>query len=222
MTDELLEILNKAKITNVGKAQEYLVESLKRLQQSGAIELEPDHNLSGISLELRVQQIFKNSGFDIKEGRPRMEDFVITPKEDFENRDPIVVEVKSSRAPQLSLDDLRQLDDWVFDLSGEEKARKSGLGGGLDSLAIATNGYVSRPRRHPTPHKGLLIFNAPVGLPFTERSPQVLHPNQTEFAMKRNFCVIAINELVDLVNDDPKKVWTILHETIGEYTKNAE
>ncbi|MBI4701993.1 MAG: hypothetical protein HY744_12720 [Deltaproteobacteria bacterium] len=45
----------------------------------------------------------------------------------------------------------------MFELSGEEEARKHGLGGGVDPLAVATGGFASQRRHHPTPHKGVML-----------------------------------------------------------------
>ena len=114
-----------------------------------------------------------------------MEDFVVKSPFDYEPSKPIVLEVKSSRKQHISRDQLRQLDDWVFELSGEQEARKYGLQGkgGIDTLAFVSHGMVtreSRPRYHPTPHKGVFIFNGPVGTPFNKRnknsSPKVILP----------------------------------------------
>ncbi len=127
-----------------------------------------------------------------------------------------MLEIKSSRHFQISVDDLRQLDDWVFDLSGEEKTRKKGLGGGIDVLAMATQGMLSESKRHPDPHKGVLIFNGTLGMPFEERISSKLHSNQIELVEKRNFCIISIQDLLKLF-EKPEEVWSILHETAGEY-----
>jgi len=217
VSEELKQILLNAGKMEVEPAKEYLLSQLRLLQQNGDLDLGYDKNLTSISLELRVQQLFKQVGLNIAEGRPGQEDFVITAKTDDEYKDNIVIEVKSSRSPNPKIDDLRQLDDWVFDLSGEEKARKRGLGGGLDPLVMATNGLISRPKKHPTPHKGILIFNGPIGMPFEQRIAPILHPNQVNFVEKRNFCVIGIDKLATLITHGPEKVLSSLHTTVGEY-----
>ena len=217
MTEELKQILLTAGKTEVESAKDYLLSQLRLLQQNGDLDLDQDKNLTGISLELRVKQLFQQAGFNIAEGRPGQEDFLVTAEANDEYKDNIVIEVKSSRSPNPKLDDLRQLDDWVFDLSGEEKARKHGLGGGRDLLAMATNGELSKPKKHPTPHKGILIFNGPIGIPFEQRIAPILHPNQVGFVEKRNFCVIGIDKLVALITQEPEEVLSTLHTTVGEY-----
>ena len=143
---------------------------LESLSETGALTLGHDKDLTGKALEIRIRLLFEKMGFDVVKGRSSMEDFIIKPPLDTQISDPLVLEVKSSQKPNLSRDNLRQLDDWVFDLSGEEKARKEGLGGGVDPLAMVTQGLASRKKRHPTPHKGVLIFNGPVGIDFSVRS----------------------------------------------------
>lgn len=221
MSKELIKILDDAGKTDVASAEHFLREELKALQRSGKLKLGKDEELTGTSLELRVQQLFQDAGFNIQEGRPGKEDFVVAAIENDEVGDNLVVEVKSSRATQPDLDDLRQLDDWVFDLSGEEQARKHGLGGGVDVLAMVTKGMISRAKRHPAPHKGVFIFNGAVGTPFSERPTQILHPNQLEFAKKRNFCVIGLGNLFELLDKGRNEAWTTLHETVGEYPQAA-
>jgi len=217
MTEELKKILSSAGKTDVTSAKHYLLEQLKLLQQNGDLELGYDKDLTGISLELRVKQLFQEIDLNIIDGRPGQEDFVVIADHNSKHKDNIVIEVKSSRKPNIMIDDLRQLDDWVFDLSDEEKARKHGLGGGFNALALATQGFISSPKRHPTPHKGLLVFNGPIGTPFEERNSSILSPNQIDFVQKRNFCVISINHLVTLLEKDQETAWCILHEIIGEY-----
>jgi hypothetical protein len=221
MSDAIKDFLSTAGISDVTSARKVLDRELRALQKNGDLVLESDECLSGFSLELRVQRLFEAAGFAISEGRPGMEDFVVGPNEEDGKKDNLVLEVKSSRSAQPSLDDLRQLDDWVFDLSGEETARKKGLGGGPDVLAMSTGGMLSRPKRHPTPHKGILIFNGPISIPFADRPPQLLHPNQLEFAMKRNFCIIGLDRLTELLKSERQSVWETLHNTVGEYIERA-
>ncbi len=165
--------------------------------------------------------LFEKLGFDVVKGRSSMEDFIIKPPSDTQINDPLVLEVKSSQKPHLSRDNLRQLDDWVFDLSGEEKARKEGLGGGVDPLAMVTQGLASRKKRHPTPHKGILIFNGPVGIDFSERSSICFDENDREFIEKRNFCIISLDVLVNYMKAFEKDeairliFWESIHKTAG-------
>ena len=221
MSNELKRILSDAGKNDFASAEQFLLDKLKSLHRNGALELGEDKDLSGISLELRVQQLFQKAEFNIVEGRPGKEDFVVIADENDELKDNLVIEVKSSRTPHPELDDLRQLDDWVFDLSGEEQARKHGLGGGLDPLAMVTNGLITRAKRHPTHHKGIFVFNGPIGVPFSERTSHILHPNQLEFTEKRNFYVIGIESLVTLLNKGRQSAWVTLHESVGEYQRGA-
>ena len=217
MSTELKNILTTARKTDVASAEVFLLNQIKLLQKNGDLELGADKDLTGLSLELRVKQIFENAGLNINEGRSGQEDFVVIAHENDEHKDNLVIEVKSSRSPNPKLDDLRQLDDWVFDLSGEEKARKQGLGGGLSPISMATNGMFNITERHPTPHKGVLVFNGPIGIAFKERNSSILHPNQIEFVEKRNFCIIGIDSLATLMKQNKNNAWSILHATIGEY-----
>ncbi len=216
MSNTLNDILINARITDFSSAEKFVKEQLKSLQGSGDLTLGHDKDLMGVSLELRVKQLFKEAGFNISDGEIGKEDFIVFSKENDDIKDNLVIEVKSSRKPQPSLDNLRQLDDWVYYLSGEEQARKHGLGGGLDPLAMAYRGICTSNRRHPTPHKGVFIFNGPVGVPFSERS-NILHQNHNEFVEKRNFCIIGINDLAELLRKDYQAVWAKLHGTVGEY-----
>jgi len=221
MTDGIKTFLSAEGISDLSSARARLDEELRLLQKAGVLTLESDEKLLGFSLELRVQRAFESAGFSISEGRPGMEDFVVESRTDFEPKDNVVLEVKGSRKSQPTLDDLRQLDDWVFDLSGEEKARKVGLGGGIDPMAIATRGLASRAKRHLAPHKGVLVFNGPVGIPFSERPKDILHPNQLEFAAKRNFCVIGLGQLLQVLDSGPENAWKAFHSTVGEYQSGA-
>lgn len=196
-------------------------QELRRLAESGLLSLGDDKDLAGESLEIRVLLLLSAIGISVTRGRPGMEDLVATPPEGAQPDLPLVIEVKSDRKPSLQREDLRQLDDWVFDLSQEEIARKSGLGGRGDALAMATLGLLTSIRHHPTPHKGVLVFNAPVGIPFDKRAPIALSADQIEFAKKRNFCLVPINALITLTEVVARKdrtlldVWKELHHTCG-------
>lgn len=214
--NELSEILSQEGIRNFSEAERFLTNQLRLLQKNGSLSLGDDKDLSAVPLEVRVLRLFESVEFDIKPGREGKEDFVITAKEDDIPKDNLVVEVKSGENRPIDLKDLRQLDDWVFDLSGKEQARKHGLSVGFQ---IVPWGLGSSPRHHPTPHKGVMIFNGPVGTPFSDRSNSILHPNQRDFAHKRNFCVIGLEDLIGLIDQDRESLWTTLHSTVGEYSR---
>lgn len=174
-----------------------------------------DYALTEFGLECRVKEIFQGMGFQINSGREGMEDFVVSPPTGAKPDTPIVLEVKSSRKPNIGIDELRQLDDWVFDLSGEGRARKHGLGGGYALVPFIS------PHRHPSPHKGVLLFNGPIGTPFNQRLSTCINPNYDDFIEKRNFCIIPFNVLLSFLehyqqNSSVKNhLWEQIHNTSG-------
>ena len=198
-----------------------LQRELRQLAADGLVEFGEDHTLTGLALECRVKQLFETMGFRIRTGRDGKEDCVVECPDGAEPATPLVVEVKSSRNPNLSRNDLRQLDDWVYDLSGEDVARKHGLGGGADMLSVGTHGMFTTLQRHPSPHKGVLVFNGPVGTPFDQRAAQCVAPNDQEFVNKRNFCVIPLSVLISYArrcSEDRSvigELWQLVHTTGG-------
>ena len=194
---------------------------LEALAESGVVQLGRDDGLAGLALEIRVKLIFTEMGFAVRRGREAMEDWVVEPEEALSPNKPICVEVKSGGKPQVSRGDLRQLDDWVFELSGEEVARKEGLGGGIDPLAMITEGLRTRNQHHPSPHKGVLIFNGPIGTPFKDRIASCVGANELDYVDKRDFCVIPFHVLIQY-SDRIKtgkvarlKLWQKIHDTAG-------
>jgi hypothetical protein len=199
---------------------------LESLCLEGGISFGDNHSLSGLGLECRVERAFKELGLEISRGRDGMEDFVVSPPLGVTPAVPLAIEVKSSRKPHLGRDELRQLDDWVFELSGEQQARKHGLGGGggPDHLAFVSWGLLSRqskPVFHPTPHKGVLIFNGPLAAPFSQRTACCVAPNDEDFVYKRNFCVVPLNVLLAWSSPETglragtDQIWTLIHSTAG-------
>jgi hypothetical protein len=126
--------------------------------------------------------------------------------------------VKSSRRNGPGLSELRQLDDWVFRLSGEEKARKDGLS---SPSRIITGGFGGGPVHHPSPHKGVFVFNGPLGKPFSDRDEKWLGPNELDFADSRNFCMLRFETLLNwsrLIEQGTvslQEFWKLLHHTVG-------
>lgn len=179
---------------------------LDDLAESDEIALGNDKDLTGAPLEVRTKIIFEKMGFEIREGRLGLEDFVVQPPPNVQQNEPIVLEVKSSRKQNIDRDNLRQLDDWVFDLSGEEKARKEGLGGGPDPMALASEGLLTSKKKHPFPHKGVMIFNGPIGEEFDARKADCINPNDVEFVVKRNFCIIPLPILIAYAKSYTKNV----------------
>ncbi|GMV17109.1 MAG: hypothetical protein AMXMBFR56_53330 [Polyangiaceae bacterium] len=134
---------------------------------------------------------------------------------------PCVLEVKSAKGVGPTRSDLRQLDDWVFELSGEEKARKQGLGGGIDTLAMAHHGVLTSRQFHPSPRKGVMVFNGPLGTEFQSRPRDWLGANEKVFADKRDFAVVSFEVLLawhERIANGAQSVgrfWSLLHETSG-------
>lgn len=194
---------------------------LNRLSESGSLALGNDKDLTGESLEIRVFLLLRDMGIPIDRGREGLEDFVAKAPENTTPNIPLAIEVKSNRKPCVTREHLRQLDDWVFDLSQEEMARKKGLGGKSDPVAMIHGGLMTTTHHHPTPHKGVLVFNAPVGMLFEQRISSPLGPDEIDFAIKRNFCVISIDALIsasESIQQGHKNVldiWQKIHETCG-------
>ncbi len=226
LTEALIAYVRANPTNSLEQVSHVVVQELRKLAESGRLKLGADKDLAGESLEVRVFLLFQSMGLDIRRGRPSLEDFVVEPPAEAKTKHPLVIEVKSGRKSSVSRDDLRQLDDWVFELSQEEIARKQGLGGGFDPLAMETQGLVSLKHHHPTPHKGVLVFNVPVGTPFDQRTSDCLSPDELTFARKRNFCVIPIKHLIDtseIIAKGEKSAtdfWESIHESLGEYGKD--
>jgi hypothetical protein len=111
----------------------------------------------------------------------------------------------------------------VFELSGEEKARK---GDTLNDSFQAGWSYgkpVLFPKqyKHPTPHKGVLIYNGPVSVTFNDRNANCISPNDGEFVSKRFLCIIPFHELVGYSKNvleekiKPEQLWEEIHKTSG-------
>jgi len=215
---EELQALNLPDIQEV--LSEFRVE-LNELLKDHIVSAGPDYKLGGEVLEYRVQYIFDKMGFQIELGPPRLYDAIVRPFEGLYPEKPIVVEVKSSGKVGPSREDLRQLDDWVFELSREEFARKEGLGGGCDSLAWASYGVITKRHTHPNPHKGVLVFNGPIGQLFENRSENWLGEGEKEFAQKRDFCIISLECLISWYNGYQKdnsvncNFWKVIHSISG-------
>lgn len=201
---------------------------LKQLCNDRHISFGPDHNVGEFGLECRVKDLFLRMGLLVRDGRKGLEDLIVTPVTPPEGNSPtiplpaipLVVEVKSSRKAFISRDDLRQLDDWVFELSGEEQARKHGIT--LPGNPIL-QGYGGVTGRHGTPHKGVMVFNGPVGMPFNSRTV-CLGPNEEEFAKKRNFAIIPLATLIDCEKEITSRsellsqIWASIHKCEGRFT----
>ncbi|HUT88940.1 MAG TPA: hypothetical protein VMY37_05565 [Thermoguttaceae bacterium] len=197
---------------------------LDELARTGQISLGEDHCLASWALEVRVENIFGEMQFAVLKGRKDMEDFIVQPGTDSKPPKPLVIEVKSGKQSSPDRSSLRQLDDWVFELSGEEEIRKGVKK--LDMHWVTENQVMLMPRgQHPTPHKGVFIYNGPVGTPFINRPETWLGENERLFAEKRDFCVISLECLLSWYEsfasdvDTCRRFWAEVHATRGVLRK---
>ena len=197
---------------------------LKKLYIEGKIILNDDYALQHAGIEIRVEKILMGMGFKMSPGRAKnLEDFIIEPHKHFSRQSPLVVEVKSGKDQYIHRDHLRQLDDWVFELSGEDKARKGDTLRGSSQVGWSHGKPVRMPKpyKHPTPHKGVMVYNGPVGVMFKDRNKNCINPNDSEFVNKRSFCIIPFHILVRcfeklLTNEiKPEELWEKTHKTSG-------
>lgn len=206
--------------------QAWFERKLESLVNEGKIFYRNDEYLGGKALEIKVRYILKQIGFKITFEKNIDSDGIIKPNDTFKNKKPIVFEVKSGKTNSPSRTELRQLDDYIFELSGEEKARKEGLGESgfkYNPLqGLYGHGLEKREKLfHPTPHKGLMIFNNTSGAFFKDNFLFELGFNESEFSNKRDICVLSYKELIDyseLVLDGKmmlEDLWNLIHETVG-------
>lgn len=197
-----------------------------------------DYQLKDTPLEKRVGELLRQVGIDVShEPRGSKEDFILKPRADWLPQNTIVLEVKGklSKTSPNTKEDLRQLDDRVFELSGEMTIRRRTLHAWNDPLhrvqnigpphlgiSYVTNpGAIPRSQTHPAAVKGVLLFNGPTTTPFEEREVDWLGQDQMEFAVIRSFCVISLQTLISWVNACNENdelcgiFWRMLHETHG-------
>lgn len=200
--------------------QAALVAEVQHLVEQDAFDLGHDHRLGGAALEARVFSVLRKMGITVATDTPDLWDAVLSLASG-EPAKPCVLEVKSAKGVGPTRSDLRQLDDWVFELSGEEQARKVGLGGGVDPLAMALQGVVTSRQFHPSPHKGVMIFNGPLGTEFQSRPRDWLGANEKVFADKRDFAVVSFEVLLawheSIANGAVSvgRFWSLLHSATG-------
>lgn len=196
-----------------------------------------DYKLTDKELQCRIGELF--STLDCKvviEPRFVKDDLLIEPPTDWLPQIKIAVEAKGPKSKErLTTRDLRQLDDWVFDLSGEKDIRRRSLirwknpllreqdigTPELGMTILETAGAVPYSPVHPSPVKGLLVFNGPTNKSFEDRSADWFPSNERKFAEIRSFCVLSLESLLRWVEaceyDDQLKqlFWLQLHETFG-------
>jgi hypothetical protein len=213
-----LQALNSPDIQKVRLAFEA---EMSELLKDRIVSAGPDYSLGSKALEFRVQYIFNDMGFQVEPGPIGSYDAIVHPFGDLEPSKPVVIEVKSSKSTSLPREALRQLDDWVFELSGEERARKEGLGGQPTATSIATSGFAIDIYTHPTPHKGVMVFNGQIGQPFEDRSKNWIGENEKDFAQKRDFCIISLECLISWYdgyerdNSVSCSFWEAIHSAAG-------
>lgn len=179
-----------------------------------------DYQLTKSALEDRVCELLKTCGFTVARGRYMREDWIVTSSDDWEPNLTVAIEVKSMQ-PDKPRDQrgttagtsptkthLRQLDDYIFDLSGEKAHRRRGVTAWANPLIsdtviggrvypnTCTAGAIGYPVIPPDSHKGLLVFNGPADTPFDERSKKWLRKSAAEFAEERSFCIISLENLI--------------------------
>lgn len=215
-----LQELDLPKIAEVRKA---LDKELHELLRDGVVLPGLLHKLGGKELELYVWYIFDDMGLkvELKKCDESKWDGIVLHFGELEPQKPIVLEVKSGGGKSPKMDNLRQLDDWVFQLSGEEKARKNGLGGEATLTTIATGGRFVDKYYHPTPYKGVMVFNGQLGKCFEDRDGDWLEENQSEFVQARDFCIIPLECLIcwsEQCKENSTTVgdfWSKIHSTSG-------
>ena len=192
---------------------------------NGVVELGDDFKLKDDLLEIRVGLLFKYAGMEVIDVRyKKKQDFIIEPLKESGFYIPLVIEVKSSGKAWPKLDDLRQLDDWVFDLSGEKGIRKHGYklwNKPRSKISGRAIGAVQPPLIHPERYKGVFVFNGPTNQPFKERSRDWVVAEQKQFVKDRGFCMISLESLIRWAEachgDDGhlKLFWQKIYETNG-------
>jgi hypothetical protein len=198
--------------------QNLLSDLLSEQAESGQLVLGPDHQIGGPGLEIRVRLLLAQIGLTGSRTASVAADLVVPPPNSFRPDRPLVIEIKSGKGRAPDRANLRQLDDWVFELSGEARARKrnivaapAGLRGQLSPVAAPV---------HPSPHKGVFIYNGPLGTEFVQRPKEWLGPNEIAFAEKRNFCVLRLETLIAWISacsteEKRREFWNVVQETAG-------
>lgn len=217
-------IISNIKEPVFDEVQDAIENKLKKLYIEGKIILNDDYALQHAGLEIRVEKILRDMSFKVSPGRAmNLEDFIIEPRKHFSIQSPLVVEVKSGKGQYIPRDNLRQLDDWVFELSGEEKARKGDTFNDSFQPGWSYGKSVIMPKqyKHPTPHKGVMVYNGPVGTMFKDRNNNCINPNNSEFVDKRFFCIVPFHILLScseklIANEiEPEELWEKIHKTSG-------
>jgi hypothetical protein len=224
LRESVSEALVKIKEPEFAPASDAIRKEMEKAYRQGVLRLGDDISLSGFALEIRVKRILNELGLPVTEGRRRnLEDLIVNARDDFTTPFPLAVEVKGTNRAYVVRRELRELDDWVFELSGEEKIRRRRRPPRTHGKYVYywTAGLPPGPDSHPTPHKGVLVFNGPLGMHFEERSANCINPNDLEFVHKRYFCIIPFQILLDAASKVASKdvtlhdLWEKIHQTEG-------
>jgi len=227
VSNQFREIILRDGIQYYDELRSLFDNTLQEFINDGTVCFEDHRFIVSRALEIEVERILVGLDFKFTKNGDVDCDLIINAQDSFINKTPIVVEIKSGKSFSPSRHQLRQLDDWVFELSGEAKARKEGLGKGgpvYDPQAkIYGSNLIRQPKlHHPTPHKGLMIYNNSEGIHFTG-VPFTLGYNELEFCKKRNFCVMSFSQFYEITtkikNDEfsANSFWTKIHNTQGVY-----
>jgi hypothetical protein len=189
--DAIEALVKESNLRNYDDLQGQFKQAIDCLVRKGKVQFGPDHQLGGDSLTVRVRLILEDMGLTMGDEREKLEDLVVKVPAFATRSVPLVLEVKSGKAPNPTRGQLRQLDDWVFELSGEAQIRKN-VYEKVDPYRTYTSPGAIPPRpSHPTPHKGVFLYNGPLGQPFDQRRIPMLSQNEAQFAQIRSFCVIS-------------------------------
>jgi hypothetical protein len=199
---------------------------------SGRTASDDLERLGGKDLERNVRDILEQLGFDVKTNRevtfpgldvtPPFDAYIPAP-DNISPQKALVVEVKSSKKEWPVTDDLRQLDDYIYQLSGEERFRKQKIG--LSHYPVWITNRISMPGwriSYPESYKGVLVFNCTKGTHFEARSDKWVRHDQVKFAQQRRFCVMTLKCLLAwndaIIGGEKTKqdLWSAIHQTDGE------
>ena len=196
-----------------------------------------DYQLTNSALDKRVATLFAKIGCTATvEPRGVKDDVYVEPPDSWKPQHPIAIETKGPpKTDHIRTNDLRQLDDWVFSLSREKEIRRRTLTEwrnpllrrreigptGKGNVIFETPGAIPYAPVHPRPVKGMLVFNGPTSVPFSERVAEWFPHNEQVFAEERSFCVISLERLLAWIafcEESPsyeEQFWQLLHNTNG-------
>jgi len=198
----------------------------KEFIKKGKLDVgEADHKLKGKRLEWKVYEIFEDMGIDvILDENDETHDGIIifeTKGSDFPALK-FVLEIKGHDKGGARIEDLRQLDDWVFRVSGEEKARKERVLVAEPIWSYGESRVGPGYFQHPDPHKGLFILNHDIKNEPADRCAP-FGSNEIRFSESRNHCLIDFLVFLQLYDKWKEKMYSLedilltLYETVGVF-----